>query len=124
MFKPAPQKGQVGLLQGKRSFEHHSYLNWYPTDINHPARDVEVVWFGPSLLDSNEDDQGPAYGNVAFNMPASCLELLITEKGFNCYWMENFAWPQNTAVRYSYWSTNCSATLQFAGSFSLGRFLP
>ena len=88
-------------MQGKRSVEHHSYLYRYPTDINHPARDVEVVWFGPSLLDSNEEHQGPAYGNVAFNMPARCLELLITEKGFNCYWMENFAWPQNIAVRYS-----------------------
>lgn len=83
-MRPVRKKCQEGLMQ----------------DINHPARDVEVVWFGPSLTDSNDEDQGPAYGNVAFNMPARCLELLITEKGFNCYWMENFVWPQNIAVRF------------------------
>ena len=72
-----------------------------PADANHPARDIEVVWFGPKLLDSNEEEQGPAYGNVAFNMPAHWIELLITKKGFKCYWMENFVWPRNIAVRCS-----------------------
>ena len=124
MFKPVPKKCQVGLMQGKRV--ELSITHKYPTDVNHPARDLEVVWLGPRLLDSNEEHQGLAYGNVAFNMAARCLELLITKKGFNCYWLENFVWPQNTAVRYSdtLWSTNCPSEHKFSGSFSLARFLP
>ena len=96
----------------------------YPTGVNHPARDVEVVWFGPRLLDSNEERQGPAYGNVAFNMPAHWLELLVTEKGFNCYWLENFVWPQNTAVRLILFGQPSALVENFTGFFSLARFSP
>ena len=85
---------------------------------------MAIVWFEPRLLDSNEKHGGPAYGNVAFNMPAHWLELLITEKGFNCYWLENFVWPQNTAVRLVLLGQPSTLVDKFTGFFSLARFLP
>ena len=98
-------------------------LNFYSSTFyfpgsNHPAKDVEVVWFGPRLPDLPDNEEGrPAYGNVAFNIATRSIELLITEKGFNCYWVENFVFTRNTTVRCSSLINYVPDRKRFSGFF-------
>ena len=72
-------------------------------NVAHPARALEVVWFGPRLNNGNPPEgYGPALGNIAFNLPAGFLLNLITSNGYNCYWIENFEFGTILAARWAF----------------------
>jgi hypothetical protein len=70
-------------------------------NVAHPARALEVVWFGPRLNNGNPPEgNGPALGNIAFNLLAGFLLNLITSADYSCFWIENFVFGTILAARW------------------------
>ena len=69
------------------------------TDVTHPDRHLRVIWFGPRLNNGKAPNEyGPAFGNIAFNLPAHFLENLLIND-YKCYWIENFEFGTILASR-------------------------